>query len=177
MFLCIITVAIVKDAVEIIGSPIMLQTGKQFILFLVMEIDHQFCNFSSQIFHAVMIKIYAICRLIIITTFTEPGKGFITQGLFFVTRGMECILITGIQHQVFYNFIIGDAKDFFNYKGANAYVDRSIGTGSLTRIKYMKWFFINCRKDFITKNFGPGILQCFCSRTVRPVKLSVRVIC
>lgn len=125
-----------------------------------------------------MKQINAICCFIIITAFPETAQRFITEGLFFITGCMECVLVTSIQHQAFNDIVIGILEHFFYDQRTDTDIYRSIGTALCSGwIKHTKRFFVNCREDIFCKNFCPGFSRAFNSLDVRLFMLSVNEYC
>lgn len=87
---------------------------------------HHFCNLTAKVSNTVMDEIDTGLLFIIIAPFPESGSCFITHGLFLEAGGMQRILVTRIQHDVFYDHVIGNLKHFLDDKSTNTDIDRCI---------------------------------------------------
>ena len=109
---------------------------------------------------------------IIIAPFSETTERFVAKWLFFKACGMQRILQMQIQHQILNHLIIGVIENFFDNERTNNYINWSVGSGCFVT-KKENLFSSIAGNNSSTKTFAHDFSKAFCSRAVRPEKLSV----
>ena len=119
---------------------------------------HILCVHLVELFHLFLQKITPCFLFDLGDTFTEPAERPVTYRLLFQLGRVQRILVTDIEADGCYQFLIAQAMFFLEHQGANNEVNRCIGAREfLVAIKDGKAVFVNCGKHNIRKFLTLGI--------------------